>query len=85
VQYIDDSDDWLTDISTRLSDLHLEACAIAKPDGVGLVDLELTSELDGFHRAAATYAEVLGAAGLAEYRSALEPHEAALPALLARL
>ena len=30
-------------------------------------------ELDGFHRAAATYADVLGATGLAEYRRLIEP------------
>lgn len=38
-----------------------------------LIDLELTSELDGFHRAAAVYADVLGDKGLAEYRRLLEP------------
>lgn len=77
VQYVDDSDGWLTTISTRLADLHLDACTEARPDPVDLadrlVDLELTSELDGFHRAAATHAEVLGPTGLAEYRRQLEP------------
>ncbi|MEX1038129.1 MAG: DUF6880 family protein [Acidimicrobiia bacterium] len=77
VQYIDDSDGWLTDISYRLSELHLTACESARSDPVALarrlVELELTSELDGFHRAAATYAEVLGDEGLAEYRRRLEP------------
>ena len=77
IQYVDDSDGWLTDIEERLSDLHLSACEAVRPDPVGLArrlaDLELTSELDGFHRAAATYADVLGVAGLAEYRRILEP------------
>jgi hypothetical protein len=70
-------DGWLTDISERLSDLHLRACAEGSPDPVALArrlaDLELTSELDGFHRAAATYAEVLDDAGLDEYRRIVEP------------
>lgn len=77
VQYVDDSDGWLTDISSRLGDLHLRACAEAKPDPVELAlrlaDLELTSELDTFHRAAATYAEVLGVEGIAAYRKIVEP------------
>ena len=77
VQYIDDSDGWLTDISSRISELHLAACEAARPDPIALahrlVDLELTSELDGFHRAAATYAEVLGEEGLAEFRRTVEP------------
>ncbi|MGH9040433.1 MAG: SWIM zinc finger family protein [Acidimicrobiia bacterium] len=77
VQYIDDSDGWLTDISGRIAEVHLEACRAARPDPVELAgrlaDLELTSELDTFHRAAATYAEVLGAEGIAAYRGIVEP------------
>ena len=78
VQYVDDSDGWLSNISARLNDVHLGACIETRPDPVELacrlVDLELTSELDGFHRAAATYADVLGEVGLAAYREQLEPH-----------
>lgn len=77
IQYVDDSDGWLTDISTRLADVHLRACAAASPDPAELagrlVELELTSELDGFHRAAAIYADILGEAGLEAYRDLLEP------------
>jgi len=77
IQYVDDSDGWLTDISTRLADVHLRACVAASPDPVGLagrlVELELTSELDGFYRAAADYADILGEEGLAAYRKKLEP------------
>jgi uncharacterized Zn finger protein len=77
VQEIDDSGGWLTDISGQLAALHLRACTAAVPDPVALarrlVELELTSELDGFHRAAVTYAAVLGDAGIAEYRRLLEP------------
>lgn len=77
VQDVDDSDGWLTDISAQLAERHLRACTAAAPDRVALarrlIELELTSELEGFHRAAITYAEVLGAAGIAEYRRLLEP------------
>lgn len=77
VHYIDDSDGWLTDISGRIGELHLAACREARPDPVELAgrlaDLELTSELDTFHRAAATYADVLGSDGIAAYRRIVEP------------
>lgn len=77
VQYVDDSDGCLTDISVRLGELHLRACREARPDPAELAgrlaDLELSSELDTFHRAAATYADVLGPAGIAAYRKIVEP------------
>lgn len=77
MQYIDDSDGWLSDISSRLGELHHRACRESGADPVALArrlsDLELTSELDAFHRAASTYADVLGADGLAEYRRVIEP------------
>ena len=77
IDYVDDSDGWLSGISLRLSEVHHRACVGGRPDPVELaarlVDLELTSELDGFYRAAAEYAEVLGEAGLAAYRERLEP------------
>lgn len=77
VQYVDDSDGWITNITAHLGETHLRACEAASPDPVELArrlaDLELTSELQTFHRAAAVYAEVLGADGLAEYRRAIEP------------
>lgn len=77
VGYIDDSDGWLTDIAGRIAEIHLQACRAARPNQVELAgrlaDMELTSELDTFHRAAATYAEVLGAEGIAAYRRIVEP------------
>jgi hypothetical protein len=82
--HIDDSDGWLTSISARISELHLWACAQARPDPVvlarRLAALELGCELDTFHRAAATYADVLGVPGLAEYRRVVEPQWRALGA-----
>lgn len=77
VQYVDDSDGCLTDISGRLGELHLRACRESRPDPVELAarlaELELTSELDAFHRAAAAYAEVLGPDGIDAYRRIVEP------------
>ncbi len=77
IGHVDDSDGWLIDISERLAELHLQASVEGEPDPVELagrlVALELTSELDGFHRAAAVYAGVLGPDGVAEYRRLLEP------------
>jgi len=80
---VDDSDGCLNDISFRLAGLHLRACRECRPDPVQLarrlVDLELTTELNGFHRAAADYAEVLGSEGLDEYRRVVEARRQALP------
>lgn len=80
---VDDSDGWLRDIAGRIGELHLRACEAANPDPVALagrlVALELGGELEAFHRAAARYAPVLGAAGLAEYRRLLAPRFDALP------
>ena len=74
---VDDLDDWLTEVSARLAELHLRACRQDPPEPVELagrlVDLELTSPLDGFPRAAETYAEVLGAEGLAAFRRRVAP------------
>ncbi len=57
VGYVDDSDGYITDIFHRVAELHLLACAQARPAPVPLAKrlakLELTAELDTFHRAAA--------------------------------
>ena len=74
---VDDSDGWLTVISDRLADLHFQACEQSTSDTVKLAKrlakLETTSELDGFHRSAVTYADVLGPSGLTAFRRAIEP------------
>lgn len=47
-----------------------QACDAARPDSAALarrlVEFELSSELDTFHRAAVRYADVLGEEGIAE-------------------
>lgn len=74
---IDDSDGWLTLISERLADLHLQACEASSLDPVELAKrltaLELGFELEAFRRSAATYSEILGPTGLAAFREAIEP------------
>jgi len=76
IEYLDDSAGWLTEIERQLTRLHLEACEEVRPDPVALArrlaDLELTSQLDGFHRAAITYADLLGEEGIGEYRRIVE-------------
>lgn len=82
VGHVDDSDGCLAAISERIGELHLKACHLGAPEPVELagrlVDLELTSELDAFHRAAVSHAGVLGPTGIAEYWRLIEPKWLAL-------
>ena len=77
-QHVDDSGGYFTDIFASLAALHLEACERASPLpaplAARLFRRELSSEFDVFHRAAATYAHVLGREGLQAYR-VLAEHE----------
>jgi len=56
----------------RLQDIHRSACETARPDPVKLAkrlfNWELNGDWDTFDRAAATYADVLGEAGIKRYR-----------------
>lgn len=76
IHYVDDSDGWLTDISARIAEVHHRACLAARPDprslAEQLAELELTSELDGFRRAAFAWSDVLGPVGIDEFRRILE-------------
>ena len=73
---MDDSDGHTSDIKESLCDLHHAACLKARPEPVALAErlfeAELHSEWDTFFGAAATYADVLGAPGLAAYRRRAE-------------
>ncbi len=84
--YVDDSDGYMSGIADRLQELHRDACAAAKPEPVTLARTLFERErhsgdLDVFHDAAATYAEVLGAEGIAEYRRLAKAEWDALPPL----
>jgi len=84
--YVDDSDGYMSGIAERLQELHRDACAAAKPEPVELARTLFERErhsgdLDVFHDAAATYAEVLGTEGIAEYRRLAKAEWDALPPL----
>jgi hypothetical protein len=68
---IDDSNGEGGGLYARAREVHFEACCRARPDPVALArslfGRETKSEFDFFSDAAATYEDVLGAPGLAEY------------------
>lgn len=76
--YVHYSGGWVDDISERLIELHYRACITGQPDPVELarrlVELEFGSapEWEFLDGAVMTYAEVLGEAGLAEYRRLID-------------
>jgi len=82
---VDDSDGDMGELLERLQELHLKACSNVKPDpeilAKRLFEWELRTDWDTFFGAAATYANVLGAKGLAVYRQLAEAKWAKVPAL----
>ena len=73
VGYVDDSDGGMSIIADRLQELHLEACLAARPDPVVLANTLFgrerhSGDLEVFYGAVATYSDVLGPAGVAEYQ-----------------
>ena len=83
---VDDSDGWMSGIAERLQELHLAACEAAEPDPVALARTLFERErhsgdLEVFYGAAASYAEVLGPEGLAEYGQLAQAEWDALPDL----
>lgn len=84
---IDDSDGHCTFLLNRARDIHLAACRAARPEPVALArDLfarEVEGEWDTFDGSAELYAEVLGEAGLAEYRRLATEAWAKIPPLIA--
>jgi len=83
---LDDSDGFMGEILDRLQKLHLDACKVAKPDPAALAkflfEWEVSSGWEVFLGAAEDYADVLGKAGLAEYRNLAEAKWAKIPPLL---
>lgn len=82
---VDDSSGAVGDVLQGLLDLHFQACVEARPEPVALARRLFTAELetdyDSFSGAAERYAEVLGDAGLAEYRRLARDRWDALPPL----
>jgi uncharacterized Zn finger protein len=85
MESVDDSDGAMGGLLERVQELHLAACEVARPDPVNLATRlfawELGDEWDVFSGAALTYADVLGEAGLAEYRRRAEVEWAKVPPL----
>ena len=81
----DDSNGEIGTLLTELQDLHLAACEAARPDpaelAARLFEWELGDGWDVFYNAAETYADILGAAGLAAYRRLAEAAWRKLPSL----
>lgn len=83
--HVDDSDGELGGVLQRIQDLHHEACLRTSPDPVQLARhlfaWELRTDWDTFYCAVETYADVLGAEGIEEYRRRAEERWAKVPVL----
>ena len=81
----DDSDGEIGTLLSELQELHLAACKVARPDpeelATRLFAWEMHHHWDVFYNAAATYADILGAAGLTTYRRLSEAAWKKLPTL----
>jgi len=66
----------MRELTERLEAIHFHACLEARPDpdslGTRLFELAIDENINGFHRAAEKYAEVLGDAGLLAFKSMAE-------------
>jgi uncharacterized Zn finger protein len=83
--YVDDSDGRVGAVAFELQELHRHACqqARSEPEALArrLFAWEMRSEWEFFGGAVELYADVLGQAGLAEYRRLAEAEWARVPAL----
>jgi hypothetical protein len=72
LQEVDDSDGGGGGVYAKACEIHLAACHQAKPDPIELARVlfarELDADWDFFHGASEAYEDILGDAGLAEYR-----------------
>jgi uncharacterized Zn finger protein len=85
MDHVDDSDGGMGGVLGRLGEVHLAACVMARPDPVALAGRLFAWELDGqwdvFTGAPLVYADVLGEAGIAEYRRLAEAKWVTVPQL----
>lgn len=81
----DDPSGYFSDIVSRLEDLHRQACQTARPDPVALARqlfaAEVDAEWDILVDSVPRYADVLGEAGIAEFRRLAEERWRAVPAV----
>ncbi len=73
---VDDSSGYVSRVAESIQDLHHQACLAGQPDPTDLAkrlfELETRSDYGLFYNAIATYAEVLGEAGLATYEALVD-------------
>ena len=83
IESVDDSDGNMGDFLDELQEIHLAACRKARPDpeklAKRLFQWEMATDWSTFHGAAATYAKVLEAKGLAAYRKLAEAEWSRVP------
>lgn len=76
LQQIDDSNGEVGGVMESLDQLHLKACAMAQPDPLALAErlfeLEMNNEMGICDFTPATYAAILGEAGLRRYRQRVQ-------------
>ena len=85
IGHVDDSDGYMSQLLSRLQQIHLAACISAMPDPGALAERlfrwELEGDWDTFRGAVQTYAEVLGDVGIARYRDMAEAQWSTVKAL----
>lgn len=85
LQSVDDSDGMVGDVLRGLQEVHLHACTDARPDPAALAQRlfegEMRSEFETFAGAVEAYGELMGGAGLTEYRRLAHAAWDRLPAL----
>lgn len=84
--YVDDSDGGMSLVAEQLRELHLVACEEARPEPITLARNLFERERHGgdlevFYGAVESYADVLGEAGLTEYRRLAQAEWDSLPSL----
>ncbi|MEN8207257.1 MAG: DUF6880 family protein [Pseudomonadota bacterium] len=76
IEYVDDSDGYMSQLLGRLQEMHLAACRKARPDPEALAERlfkwELNGEWDTFYDAIKSYSRVLGKRGTLRYRELVE-------------
>ena len=76
IERVDDSDGYMSILLDRLQEIHFAACVAARPNQKKLAERlfnwELNGDWDTFHKAAGTYAAVLGDDGIQQYRKLAE-------------
>ncbi len=83
IEKTDDSDGYMSGLMERLQELHLSACEEARPEPEALAGklffFEINSEYGEWSNSAENYADVLGAQGLAAFRTIAEAEWAKIP------